>query len=250
MSFQGFLKQSTAIDVLIGPFVDSTDGDAEETALTINQADVRLSKNGQAGAEKNDVTACAHDADGMYNCEFDATDTGTVGQLTLWVHVAGALLVRHDWHVIEEDIYDALYGASAAGFDTNQRVDVGSWLGGAIPAQSETGVPEVDLTFVSGVAEDVATETNVSTRATPSQVNDEVLDVFTVDTVAEEAQGVPPAAPTQKQILSYLYMTWRNASKATATERRIVNDAGVVIAKATMSDDGTTFDQGELVSGP
>lgn len=150
MSYIGPLKQSTAVDVLIGPFVDDINGNTEETALTIAQADVRLSKNGQTGAQKSDVTTCVHDADGMYNCELDATDTNTVGQLTLWVHVVGALFVRHDLQVIEEAIYDALYGASAAGFDANQRVDVGSWLGGAIPAQTQTGVPEVDVTHQVG----------------------------------------------------------------------------------------------------
>jgi hypothetical protein len=117
MSFQGFLRQSTAIDVKIGPFVDSGDGDAEETGLTIAQADVILSKNGQTGAQKNDATACAHAEDGMYNCEFDVTDTDTVGQLTLGVHVAGALFVRHDWQVVEEVVYDRDYKASATGVD-------------------------------------------------------------------------------------------------------------------------------------
>jgi len=47
-----------------------------------------------------------------------------------------------------------------------------------------------------------------------------------------------------------LYMALRNDSEATATERRIKNDAGTVVCKATMSDNGTTFSQGELVSGP
>ena len=115
MSFQGFLKQSTAVDVILGPFVDSTDGDTEEIGLTIAQADVRLSKNGQTGAQKNDVTSCVHDADGFYNCELDTTDTNTVGQLTIYVHVAGALCVRMDYHIVEEAVYDAMYGGSAEG---------------------------------------------------------------------------------------------------------------------------------------
>lgn len=115
MAFAGILRQATAVDVLIGPFVDSADGDSEEGGLTIAQADVRLSKNGQAGAQKNDNTSAAHDADGFYNCELDATDTDTVGQLTLYVHVAGALAVRHDFQVIEEAAYDNLFAASAPG---------------------------------------------------------------------------------------------------------------------------------------
>ncbi|MDZ4263914.1 MAG: hypothetical protein U1B30_16495, partial [Pseudomonadota bacterium] len=66
----------------------------------------------------------------------------------------------------------------------------------------------------------------------------------------EVAQGIPSATPRPDQALMLLYMALRNAGKSTATERRILNDAGTVIAKSTMSDDGTTFDQGELVSGP
>ena len=56
-----FLKANTAVDVLIGPFVDDTDGKTAETALTI---DVEVSKNGQALANKNDVTAPVHDGAG------------------------------------------------------------------------------------------------------------------------------------------------------------------------------------------
>ncbi len=119
MSFSGILRQSTAVDVLIGPFVDSTDGDTEEIALTISQADVRLSKNGQSAAQKSDVTAAAHDADGFYNCELDATDTNTVGILVLYVHEAGALAVRHEFQVIEEAIYDRDYKSDATGVDAD-----------------------------------------------------------------------------------------------------------------------------------
>src|SRR5688572_9652996 len=115
MSICGVLKQSTAVNVIIGPFVDSTDGDTEMTGLTIAQADVRLSKNAGADAQKNDNTTCAHEGDGFYMCELDATDTNTVGIMTLWVHVATALAVRHDYQIVEEAVYDAVWAASATG---------------------------------------------------------------------------------------------------------------------------------------
>lgn len=115
MAFQGYLKQSTAVDVLIGPFLDETDGKTAEAALTLAQADIKLSKNGQTLAQKSDVTSAATDADGYYNCELDATDTNTVGQLTIIVHESGALPIRLDYHIVEEAVYDAMYGASAAG---------------------------------------------------------------------------------------------------------------------------------------
>ncbi len=109
----GVLRQSTAVDIIMGPFVDSTDGDTEETALTISQADVKLSKNGQTLAQKNDVTAAAHDANGMYNVELDATDTDTIGTLTVFVHETGALAVKQEYTIVDEAAYDAIYGSPA-----------------------------------------------------------------------------------------------------------------------------------------
>jgi len=106
------LKQSTAVDVLIGPFVDITDG---ATAETGESPSVKLSKNGQALGAKNDATTPVHDADGYHNCELDATDTNTVGTLVLTVAAsATALPVRHEFQVVEEDTYEYLYASGAA----------------------------------------------------------------------------------------------------------------------------------------
>ena len=115
MAFQGFLKQSTAIDILLGPFLDETNGKDAETGLTIEDEHVRLSKNGENMVPKNEATDAVHDEIGYYNCPLDATDTATVGQLTITCHMAGALPVRLDYHIVEEAVYDAMYGGSAAG---------------------------------------------------------------------------------------------------------------------------------------
>jgi len=110
------LKANAAVDVLIGPFVDDTDGKTAETALTLSQADIKLSKNGQALAQKNDVTAASHDANGYYNCELDATDTNTEGTLVLIVHESGALPVRHEFMVLAEAAYDSMFAAKDTGY--------------------------------------------------------------------------------------------------------------------------------------
>ena len=73
------MKQSTAVTIKLGPFVDDSDGKTAETGLTIAQADVRLSKNGGNFAQKNDSNACTHDESGWYDCALDATDAGTLG---------------------------------------------------------------------------------------------------------------------------------------------------------------------------
>jgi hypothetical protein len=110
-----YLKQSTASQsVLIGPFVDDTDGKTAETGLTIANTDIRLSKNGGNMAAKNSGGG-THDEAGWYAITLDATDTNTVGRLQLSVDVAGALPVWDKYQVIEEAVYDAMYAASAAG---------------------------------------------------------------------------------------------------------------------------------------
>lgn len=108
------LKQSTAVTIKLGPFVDESDGKTPETALTITQADVRLAKGGGDFAQKNDATTCTHDENGWYNCSLDATDTGTLGRLVVAVNVSGALPVWHEFEVLPASVYDALVSGTSA----------------------------------------------------------------------------------------------------------------------------------------
>src|SRR5690606_25943808 len=54
------LRQSTAVTVEVGPFLDSTDGSTAETGLTITQPDIRLSKNGGGFAQKSAAGTATH----------------------------------------------------------------------------------------------------------------------------------------------------------------------------------------------
>jgi hypothetical protein len=72
-----------------------------------------------------------------------------------------------------------------------------------------------------------------------------------LDTVIPElSQAKPSATPTVRTALALLYMTLRNKFTQTATEAKVHNDAGTAIAKAAVSDDGTTFTRNEMESGP
>lgn len=103
-----WLKQSTAVDIALGPFVDSTDGFTAETALTLSQADIRLKKNAGAWAQKNDATSATHEEAGWYECELDATDTNTLGILIVAVNETGALPVWREFMVVPANVYDSL----------------------------------------------------------------------------------------------------------------------------------------------
>ena len=106
------LKQSTAITLRYGPFVDSTDGVTAETGLTISQADVRLSKAGGAFAQKNDATAGTHDENGWYSLPLNTTDTGTLGSLSVAINETGALPVWEHFIVVPANVFDSLVSGS------------------------------------------------------------------------------------------------------------------------------------------
>lgn len=109
------LRQNTAVNVTIGPFVDNTDGFTAETGLTLSQADIRLSKNDGAFAQKNDATAATHKENGYYSCPLNATDTNTLGILFLAVNEAGALPVWVEIEVMTQEAWDALYAGTGNG---------------------------------------------------------------------------------------------------------------------------------------
>lgn len=105
-----WLKQSTAVEIALGPFVDSTDGFTAETALTITQAEVRLKKTSGDWAQKNEATSLVHEENGYYRCLLDATDTNTLGILEVAVNETGALPVWKSFEVVAANIFDSLIG--------------------------------------------------------------------------------------------------------------------------------------------
>jgi len=290
-----FLKQSTSVVVQFGPFVDKTDGVSLEvglaTAMDNATTGIRLSKNGAVYADRGDATAPAYDAMGSYRITLSATDTNTLGALRMTFEEAATCLPHWaDFMVMPANAWDSLFGADALD------VNVAQWLGAAAATPTTAGVPEVDVTHVSGtlqtagdvVAElakvpksdgtsswnstalaainaevDTALNTAIPGAPTAGSINDVLADVDarlpasgTLSTFDETAAITPPGqeAPTvnqtAEQILAYLYKAWRNRTTQTATEYSLYADnATTVDHKATVSDNGTTFDKGEAGSG-
>lgn len=121
------LKVSTAVDIKLGPFVDSADGVTAEPGLTISQADVTIAKNGGAFAQKNDASSCTNDtgASGNYECPLNSTDTNTVGMLYIRVAETGALPVFLDCQVVSAAFYDFAMGTSPLVVSPGMTVDSG-----------------------------------------------------------------------------------------------------------------------------
>ena len=143
------LRQSTSVDVPLGPFLDETDGKTAETALSITQPDIRVKKNGAAWAQKNAAQTLSHEENGYYEATLDATDTDTLGRMKVAVHKSGALPVWENFMVIPANVYDSLIGGS----DTLD-VQVTGIGAGAVTASAIA----TNAITASGLAADAANE--------------------------------------------------------------------------------------------
>lgn len=143
-----FLRQSTNSQVVeLGPFVSDTDFKTTLTGLTIANTDIKIIQGGSS-ANKNSGGG-THIVGGTYSGTFNSTDSATVGRARIQVEVSGALPVWKDIHILEEAVYDALFGASALGYVANAPVNVAQF--GGVNITSSGGRPEVNVTHRNGV---------------------------------------------------------------------------------------------------
>lgn len=129
------LRQSTAVTIEVGPFVDATDGVTPETGLGLAD-DIEVSK---AGAPFATVSSASltHDSEGFYRWDVGTGTVDTLGPLVIksvssGVHVPVWLYCE----VLPSNVWDSLYS---------------------------TDKLQVDVTQVSGTSEDLPTATNLQT---------------------------------------------------------------------------------------
>ena len=104
-----WLRQSTASqEISLGQFLDSTDGNTEENGLTIANTDIKLRKGGTTTLTNKSSGGATNISNGVYHATLDATDTNTLGQLEIYVHVAGALATKSIYMVLPAASYDSL----------------------------------------------------------------------------------------------------------------------------------------------
>jgi hypothetical protein len=110
MSFSGFLRQSTAVEIKFGPLVDPG-GDVAEVVASFAASLIRLAKNGQNWASKNEATAPANEEpSGMYRVLLDATDTDSLGMLAVVTYTGGGVRPhRQTYMVMAANVFDSLF---------------------------------------------------------------------------------------------------------------------------------------------
>ena len=111
-----FLRADTSANLHVGPVVSVSDGVTPVTTLSLATADEKgLIKNGattRVDTSADTLTAIAS-ADGYYYFVATTSHTDTEGPLTLFIGDDSLCLpVRHDWMVVNANVYDSLFAAS------------------------------------------------------------------------------------------------------------------------------------------
>lgn len=152
---------------------------------------------------------------------FNLTDNGSATITDLARYDSGSLVDD----IFDEDVVAAHGTADTAGLLLRA-------LGALISQRSNN--PTLDALL--GVADSAGND-----------VPNQVLDG---DTMAELTSGIPAATPTLRAAIMLFYMMSRNEWTSSATLLEIFNDAGVVIAKKTITDAAGKYTEDEAVSGP
>ena len=157
------LKQSTAVTVRIGPFMDATDAVTPETGITLGAADqAELLKHSGAtvdisGATWAAITGCG----GYYDLSLTTSHTDTLGMLTVVVQDTSVCLPAPAFRamVVPAAIYDSLVG----GTDTLP-ADVTQWNGTNVATPDTAGHPKVTIKSGTGTGEISLSSGRVLTR--------------------------------------------------------------------------------------
>ena len=127
------------------------------------------------------------------------------------------------------------------------RADVHFWLGtvanALVSGRVDASVGAMAAAVIGAAAFAAGA---VDANALAADAVDEIWDELMV----EQSQGIPAAAPALRTVLAYLYMGLRNRILITNTSKQFTNDALTVVWKKALSDDGTTYQEDEGVSGP
>jgi len=243
----GWLRQSTSQAVMIGPFLDKTDGVTEETALSMTGVNVQTSEDGAAFANMTTADTVTHDSDGWYVLTLSTGVTSSLGILVVKVmDPATHLPVWHSFLVIPANEYDSF----VLGTDALD-VEVASMAANVLTATAIA----TDAITAAKIAANAIGSSELATDAIDStvlaanaanEIADALLDRdFTAHTTADTlGKYLIDDAEQSGDVFAQLPTLFANLSINTAGE---VTVAGTVSANVVqISGDTTAADNMEL----
>lgn len=125
-----------------------------------------------------------------------------------------------------------------------------------LAASAPTNFGDLSITVTTGrVDVDSIGGTAQTANDNGADINAILVDTNSLNdgAIPELSQGVPSSTPTLQDAVMLLYMALRNQTivqTAGADELQIGNDAGIVICKKALTDDGSDYTESKMVSGP
>lgn len=114
------LRQSTAVTLMMGPFLDPTDG---VTPVNVITSVPRLSKAGANFGARSSAGAVTNNENGYFTVPLDTTDTNTLGELRIaFTNAAEHVPVWTDFTVVAAAAYDAQVAATGNGIRADVQV--------------------------------------------------------------------------------------------------------------------------------
>ena len=201
------------------------------------------------GTLANDaITAAAIATDAIGSAELAAS---AVSEIQSGLMLAASYSAPDSASTIAAAVWDYLTSAaSTVGSLGKLLVDnLNATVGSRLASASYTAPPSA-ADNATAVRSELTTELGcldaaMTSRATPAQVNAEVVDALSVDTYAEPG-AVPAATSSLKDKIGWLFMLARNKRNTTGSADAVRNDAdSATVATAALSDSGTTFSRGK-----
>lgn len=235
-----------------------------------------------AAFANNAITAAAINADALTAAKF-ASDVTT--ELQSGLATASALSTVASY--LDTEIADIKTKTDQLVFTVSNQLDVNVKSNDGTAITAASGIQEVKVASIaanaitaSSIASDAITDAKVASDVTiasvtgavgsvtgnvggnvsgsigslgataKSDVNAEVLDVLATDTFSQPGQESPAATQSLKNMIAYLYKAWRNRHTQTSSEYALYADDGTTKdQEAAVSDNGTTFERGEVSTG-
>jgi len=158
-------------------------------------------------------------------------------------HLLGAAVVGAD--VTNNSIFARLVSKSATA-DWDDFVNTTDSLQAIRDKQTDIETDTAEI----GTAGAGLTDLGGMSTTMKAEVNTEVSDVLKTDTISEMAQQAPPTTPTFEEALMYLYMALVHKIDVDSGFKEFYNNAGTVIWKKALSDDGSNYIEAESETGP
>ncbi len=214
------LKEDTSVIVHVGPFLSSADAVVPNSAFVLSTGD-------ETGVLKADTSVAAVNisgrtwsavvsADGWYSLSLLSSDVDTPGPLTVVINDDSAVLpVFARFQVVEEAIYDALFAASAAGFDAAGQVTVG-----AISASAITSAAVSNDAVSKIVASVSAAALSALTQYDPPTDTEMIARTITSAAYVTSAEALARSLPSGSMVTSgqVFAQTLETSAYATSTQ--------------------------------